>query len=137
MGYRYWLELPLIVGLVGRSVGDIFAGALMADVVQNREDMGGYDPRDSVYSGAKLQAKPLYWNPVFPDVAYFMYGVMVAYWAVVFQAGFMHTIANPGPVFGALGVPPAVMQAVAYANILVMYWYAGSYIAEGVKRRYT
>lgn len=131
MDWRYWLELPLVVGLWGRLVADIFAGAMASEWMDGRDTLPEPDGFDAV--GMRLQAAPVAGPSNVPEAGYAFYGVNALYWGLVFQAGFMHTIAHPGVVFGALGVPAVVMEWVAYGNILVLYYYGGAYLATWAK----
>lgn len=136
MSYRYWIELPVVVGLAIRSAADIFAGTFMAGLFEERSSTD-IDWNKFEYSGLKIQSTPVYWHPQFSGPAYYMYGALMAYWAYFGGVLFFDTIANPGLVFGTLGVPKIVMEMVAYANIFVLYYYAGSYFATGVKHTVT
>lgn len=132
MDWRYWAELPLIVGLAVRFFADATAGGLWAS---GREDSEHYDTIESERfesHGTRLQARPSFWHPSFGVRAQFFYSAVMLYWAGVFVVGFMDTIAHPGPVFGAIGVPPAVMQVVAWANAAVLFAAAGVYAADGL-----
>jgi len=131
MDWRYWLELPLVVGLWGRLVADICAGAMASEWMAERDSLP--DPQDFDAVGMRLQPAPVAGPQNVPKSGYAFYGVSAMYWAMVFQAGFMNTIATPGPIFGALGVPAVVMEWVAYANILVLYYYGGAYLATWAK----
>lgn len=129
---KYWLELPLVVGLSGRFLSDVVAAGAMAGVMKG-DRWPEFDPSKTTATGAKIQREPLVYNASFPNAAYYLYSVMLFYWAYVFGSTLFDTIAQPGQVFGALGVPPAVMQIVAYGNVLIMVYYAGSYLADGIK----
>lgn len=131
MDWRYWVELPLIVGLFGRFAADIIAGGLWADGKRECET-DSVDPAGFETHGTRLQAAPSFWHPAFGARAYAFYAAVMLYWAVVFQAGFVDTIAHPGPLFGALGVPDVAMKGVAWANSGVLFAAAGVYAADAV-----
>lgn len=132
MDWRYWVELPLVVGLAVRFFADVMAGGLWADGRRDSENWDSPDSAEFESFGTRLQSAPSFWHPDFGARAYAFYAVMMLYWAFVFQIGFVDTIANPGPVFGALGVPDVVMRGVAWANAGVLYAAAGVYAADAV-----
>jgi hypothetical protein len=133
MSYRYWLELPLVVGLFFRSFSDIIAGGMVGNMMLDSNAWPNIDRAKHEYHGTKLQDKPLFWNETFPTEAYYIYAFVLLYIAYFFGMAFHDTIANPGLVFGAVGVPPLAMEIVAYGNVFIMYLYAGKYLAEAVK----
>lgn len=128
----YWLELLVVVGLSGRAVSDWIAAGWVTGMMDDGDGWPDIEPQMPRFSGLKLQPEPLWYRDAFPSKAYYIYGGVLLYWAFVI-AGFRDMIATPGLVFGALGVPPVVMEMVAYANILVMFYYAGSYFALGAR----
>jgi len=137
MDIKYWLELPLVIGLGMRAFSDFVAGGF-AHAVYDGDAWPDID-RDKSYirMGARLQSQPLAGNPEFPGGVYYLHAATLGYFAIVSQEVMVNLISYPGLVFGALGVPPAVMKIVAYGNVLVMYWYAGGYLARGVKATVT
>lgn len=128
----YWLELVLVIGLLGRALSDWIAAGMVTGLMDEGEGWPDIEPTFPRFSGAKIQKEPLFYNDAFPTKAYYIYAGWLVYWAFVI-AGFRDLIANPGLVFGALGVPPIVMEVVAYGNILIMFYYAGSYLALGLR----
>lgn len=130
MDWRYWLELPLIVGLATRFFADIMAGSLWGDGLADAEHRDAVASERFIVNGTRLQIAPSFWHPEYGPRALAFYAAVMAYWGFVFVHGFVDTIAQPGPVFGALGVPPIVMQGVAWANAGVLFALAGIYAAD-------
>ena len=129
---KYWLELLLIVGLVGRRVSDLIAAGFLGHVMDG-DAYPDMDVAQTEWAGAELQRKPLTYHPGFPAWSYFIYASVLAGATYLYVTILMDTIAMPGLVFGALGVPPLVMQVIAWANAAVMFWYVGGYLADGTK----
>lgn len=132
MDWRYWIELPLIVGLLYRFAVDIMAGGMWADGLESAGHERDIDPKKIQTHGTRLRLKPSFWHPDFDYRAYFVYAGMMLFWAMLFGKTFRHTIAHPGPVFGALGVPGIIMEGVAWANTGLLFVLAGVYAADGV-----
>lgn len=113
-----WASVLLAFGLFFRSFSDLVVTVFLGNE---------FGDKQLEYDGLHLKSRPLFADAGLGKDYMLAYAAVLAYWAYLLSDQAYGTLSSKGMLYSWIGLLVA-------ANLFVMWWYAGDYLAQWLKQ---